>query len=101
MSSEIDTRTESIEAGTIRKVRTRILPFLFLLYIICFLDRINISFAALTMNKELAITSQQFGLLSGIFFFGLTTWLSVSSRGSGTSTTPTSSTPRRSSTPSR
>src|SRR6266480_1768594 len=70
MSSEIDTRTESIEAGTIRKVRTRILPFLFLLYIICFLDRINISFAALTMNKELAITSQQFGLLSGIFFFG-------------------------------
>src|SRR5207249_3593502 len=70
MSSEIDTRTESIETGTIRKVRTRILPFLFLLYIICFLDRINISFAALTMNKELAITSQQFGLLSGIFFFG-------------------------------
>src|SRR6266536_176851 len=70
MSSEIDTRTESIEAGTIRKVRTRILPFLFLLYIICFLDRINISFAALTMNKELAITSQQFGLLTGIFFIG-------------------------------
>jgi ACS family tartrate transporter-like MFS transporter len=70
MSSEIDTRTESIEAGTIRKVRTRILPFLFLLYIICFLDRINIGFAALTMNEELAITSQQFGLLSGIFFFG-------------------------------
>jgi hypothetical protein len=70
MSSEIDTRTEAIEAGTIRKVRTRILPFLFLLYIICFLDRINIGFAALTMNKELAITSQQFGLLAGIFFFG-------------------------------
>jgi ACS family tartrate transporter-like MFS transporter len=60
----------SIEARTIRKVRTRILPFLFLLYIICFLDRINIGFAALTMNEELAITSQQFGLLSGIFFFG-------------------------------
>src|SRR6266436_517972 len=70
MSSEIDTRTEAVEAGTIRKVRTRILPFLFLLYIICYLDRINIGFAALTMNKELAITSQQYGLLSGIFFFG-------------------------------
>ena len=70
MSSEIDTCTDAVEARTIRKVRTRILPFLFLLYIICFLDRINISFAALTMNKELAITSQQFGLLSGIFFFG-------------------------------
>ena len=70
MRNEIGTTTKSIEAGTIRKVRTRILPFLFLLYIICFLDRINIGFAALTMNEELAITSQQFGLLSGIFFFG-------------------------------
>src|SRR6266852_3522610 len=46
------------------------MPFLFLVYIICFLDRIKIGFAALTMNKELAITSQQFGLLAGIFFFG-------------------------------
>src|SRR6266704_6396877 len=70
MSSEIDTRTDAVEARTIRKVRTRILPFLFLLYIICFLDRINIGFAALTMNKELAITSQQFGLVAGIFFLG-------------------------------
>jgi sugar phosphate permease len=60
----------SIGARTIRKVRTRILPFLFLLYIICFLDRINIGFAALTMNQELAITSQQFGFIAGIFFFG-------------------------------
>jgi len=70
MSNEIDTRPESIEARTIRKMRIRILPFIFLVYIICFLDRINIGFAALTMNKELAITSQQFGLLAGIFFFG-------------------------------
>src|SRR5881409_3488255 len=59
-----------IEARTIRKIRIRIIPFLFLLYIICFLDRINIGFAALTMNKELAITSQQFGLVAGIFFLG-------------------------------
>ena len=62
--------SSSIEARTIRKMRIRILPFIFLVYIICFLDRINIGFAALTMNKELAITSQQFGLLAGIFFFG-------------------------------
>src|SRR5438477_11370410 len=48
----------------------RIIPFVFLLYIISFLDRINIGFAALTMNKELAITSKQFGLVAGIFFFG-------------------------------
>ena len=60
----------SIEARTIRKVRIRIIPYLFLFYIVAYLDRINIGFAALTMNKELAITSQQFGLIAGIFFFG-------------------------------
>src|SRR5690348_12577736 len=60
----------SIERGTIRKLRIRIIPFLFLLYIVAFLDRINISFAALTMNKELAINPRQFGLLTGVFFIG-------------------------------
>ena len=62
----------SISTGmkTIRKMQMRILPYLFLLYVISYLDRINIGFAALTMNKDLAITSQQFGLLVGVFFFG-------------------------------
>jgi MFS transporter, ACS family, tartrate transporter len=60
----------SIEIRTIRKLRIRILPFLFLLYVVAFVDRINIGFAALTMNEELAITSEQFGLVAGIFFFG-------------------------------
>lgn len=70
MGIETGTRVMSIEARTIRKIRIRILPFLFLLFVVAFLDRINIGFAALTMNKELAITSQQFGLIAGIFFFG-------------------------------
>jgi ACS family tartrate transporter-like MFS transporter len=65
-----DAGTPFDEVQTIRKVRTRILPFLFLLYVFAFLDRVNIGFAALTMNKDLAITSQQFGLVVGIFFFG-------------------------------
>jgi len=60
----------SIGTKTIRKVQIRILPFIFSLYIVAYLDRINIGFAALTMNKELAITSQQYGLIFGIFFFG-------------------------------
>jgi MFS transporter, ACS family, tartrate transporter len=60
----------TIEATATRKLRTHIIPFVFVLFVINFVDRINISFAALTMNKELAITSQQFGLLSGIFFWG-------------------------------
>jgi ACS family tartrate transporter-like MFS transporter len=60
----------SIEIKTVRKLQARIVPLLFLLYIVAYLDRINIGFAALTMNKELAISSQQFGLLVGVFFFG-------------------------------
>jgi MFS transporter, ACS family, tartrate transporter len=59
-----------IEKTTNRKIQTRIIPFVFALFVVAFIDRINIGFAALTMNKELAITSQQFGLLSGIFFWG-------------------------------
>jgi len=51
-------------------MRIRILPFVFLLFVIAQLDRNNIGFAALMMNRELAITSQQYGLVFGIFFFG-------------------------------
>ena len=70
MAFSSESPTLSISTRTIQKLRTRILPFVFLLYVIAYLDRINIGFAALTMNKELSITSQQFGLLAGIFFFG-------------------------------
>jgi len=56
--------------GTIHKVRSRLIPPLFLLYLVAFLDRTNIGFAALTMNADLAITRTQFGLLTGIFFWG-------------------------------
>ena len=70
MDDETDTGAVSFEAKTIRKLRIKILPFVFVLYTVAFLDRINIGFAALTMNKHLAITSQQFGLVAGIFFFG-------------------------------
>ena len=70
LAEETDSGAMSIEARTIRKLRMRILPFIFLLFVVALLDRINIGFAALTMNKELAITSQQYGLIFGIFFFG-------------------------------
>src|SRR5260370_40929879 len=70
MVNETETRVVSVESRTIRKLRTRIIPCIFILYVIAFIDRSNIGFAALTMNKELAITSQQFGMLSGIFFIG-------------------------------
>jgi ACS family tartrate transporter-like MFS transporter len=70
VTNETGTAALSDEAKLVRKLRMRIIPFVFVLYIISFLDRINISFAALTMNKELAITSKQFGWVAGIFFFG-------------------------------
>jgi MFS transporter, ACS family, tartrate transporter len=47
----------SIGTKTIRILRLRILPAVFLLFVVAQLDRINIGFAALTMNKELAISS--------------------------------------------
>jgi ACS family tartrate transporter-like MFS transporter len=60
----------ALEVTTIRKLKIRILPFILFLYIVSFLDRINISFAKLTMDQDLAITSHQFGLAVGIFFIG-------------------------------
>jgi MFS family permease len=48
----------------------RLIPFLMLLYFVAFLDRINVGFAALTMNKDVGLTAQMFGLGSGIFFLG-------------------------------
>src|SRR6202795_1637314 len=61
---------ETSDAGTARKARRHLIPLLFLLYVVAYLDRVNVGFASLTMNRELALTSEQFGMLSGIFFFG-------------------------------
>ena len=53
-----------------KKVYLRLLPFCFALYFICYLDRVNIGFAALTMNKDLGLSSYIFGLGAGAFFWG-------------------------------
>ena len=55
---------------TLKKVSTRLLPFLILLYVIAYLDRVNFGFAALQMNSALSLSSEAFGFLSGIFFIG-------------------------------
>jgi len=55
---------------TVRKVGRRILPFLFLLYVVAFLDRVNFGYAALEMNSALGLSAEVFGFLSGIFFIG-------------------------------
>jgi ACS family tartrate transporter-like MFS transporter len=60
----------SIEKSTTRKVFWRIIPYTFVLYVISYIDRANIGYAALQMNKELALTSEAFGFAAGIFFIG-------------------------------
>ncbi|SDG58871.1 MFS transporter, ACS family, tartrate transporter [Bradyrhizobium sp. Rc2d] len=60
----------TIEQSTMRKVFWRIVPYCFGLYVISYLDRANIGYAALQMNKELALSSEAFGFAAGIFFIG-------------------------------
>ncbi|HEX4274094.1 MAG TPA: MFS transporter [Bryobacteraceae bacterium] len=59
-----------LERRTLGKLRWRLVPLLLLLYFVAYLDRTNISFASLTMNAALGISSAQFGLAAGIFFWG-------------------------------
>jgi len=59
---------ESLEQRTIAKVSSRLVPFLILCYFVAYLDRVNVSFAALTMNKDLGLSASAFGLGAGIFF---------------------------------
>ncbi|MGI8743040.1 MAG: MFS transporter [Bryobacteraceae bacterium] len=54
----------------IRKISRRLLPFLFLLYVTAFIDRVNVSFAGLEMTRELHFSNEVFGFGAGIFFFG-------------------------------
>lgn len=56
--------------AAIKKVWRRLIPFLFVLYIFNYLDRINIGFAALSMNKDLLLTATTFGLANSIFYIG-------------------------------
>ncbi|MFE0507968.1 hypothetical protein ACWF7H_28960 [Peribacillus butanolivorans] len=57
-----------LERQTTKKVTRRIVPFLIVLYVIAFIERANLGYAALDMNEALALTSKMFGIVSGIFF---------------------------------
>lgn len=59
-----------IETRVLRRVAWRIVPFIMLLYFIAFIDRVNIGFAALTMNKDIGLSPTVFGFGAGIFFWG-------------------------------
>ena len=62
--------TCELEQRVLRKISLRIVPFIMLLYFIAFLDRVNIGFAALTMNDDLGFSPTVFGFGAGIFFLG-------------------------------
>jgi MFS transporter, ACS family, tartrate transporter len=57
-----------IEIRTIAKVSKRLVPFLIICYFVAYLDRVNVSFAALTMNQDLGLSQTAFGFGAGIFF---------------------------------
>jgi ACS family tartrate transporter-like MFS transporter len=59
-----------LEKTTLRLVSLRLLPFLMLAYLVCYIDRTNAGFAALQMNKDIGLSGTVFGLGGGIFFVG-------------------------------
>jgi len=60
----------TIEEAAMRKVYLRILPFAILTYFFCYLDRINVGFASLTMNKDIGLDPAIYGMAAGAFFWG-------------------------------
>lgn len=61
---------DTLQRATLAKVSRRLLPFLFLLFIVCYLDRVNVGFAALQMNRDLGFSPAVYGFGAGIFFLG-------------------------------
>ena len=67
----LDTAVESrLADAALSKARRRLIPFLFVLYLVAYLDRINVGFASLQMNRELGLSEGVFGLGAGLFFLG-------------------------------
>jgi ACS family tartrate transporter-like MFS transporter len=60
----------AVERSAIRKIYWRLLPIAILTYLLAYIDRINVGFAALTMRNDLHMSAADFGFASGIFFWG-------------------------------
>lgn len=74
-ATEGEVRVENVtgsETGrrALKKATLRLIPLLFMLYIVSFLDRVNVGFAALQMNEDLGFSDAVYGLGAGIFFIG-------------------------------
>src|SRR5258707_3723321 len=66
------TKTEPSEVGqrARRRVAYRLLPFVFLIYIVNYIDRVNVSFANLKMSSDLGFSDSVYGLGAGAFYIG-------------------------------
>ncbi len=62
--------TPQFEEATYKKAASRLIPFLFLCYIVAFLDRVNVGFAKLQMASDLQFSDAIYGFGAGIFFIG-------------------------------
>jgi ACS family tartrate transporter-like MFS transporter len=66
----VDDAVRAVGQTTLAKVTRRLIPFMFVLYIVAFVDRVNVGFAALQMNKDLGFSDAVYGFGAGIFFIG-------------------------------
>src|ERR1700738_5275377 len=69
MSQAMD-QDKILETTTMRRVSLRLMPFLVISYLLCYIDRVNVGFASLQMNKAVGIDPKIYGLGAGIFFVG-------------------------------
>src|ERR1700746_1156720 len=70
LKANLTTVPISRESKVVRTLLWRLMPFLFLLYVVNYLDRINVGFAALEMQAQLGLSDRVYGLGAGIFFAG-------------------------------
>jgi MFS transporter, ACS family, tartrate transporter len=66
----LETAPDRLESAVISRLMWRLMPFLFLLYIVAYLDRINVSFAVLQMRGQLGLSDRVYGRAAGMFFAG-------------------------------
>jgi len=69
-SPSIAVHQHAVDGLLLRRVGRRLLPLLLVLYVVAFLDRVNIATAALTMNADLKLSASAYGVVSGSFFLG-------------------------------
>src|SRR4030095_11805526 len=81
LMSSLPSSASAAERQVFAKIGRRLMPVLTTAYVLNYLDRTNVGFAALTMNQALGLTATQFGLGSGLFFFLGYCFLEVPSHG--------------------